>query len=762
MIADGARLVTLLGPPGVGKTRLALAVAEDVLEHFEHGAFFVRLAPIADPGQVAAAIAQALGLEITGPNAPERQVRAYLEEKHLLLVLDNFEHLVAAAPLVDDLLYHCPWLQVLVTSRQPLRVRGERRMTVRRLALPAETSGTGCLTAEDALRHSAVALFAERAEAVQHDFAVTDANAADVAVLCRRLDGLPLAIELVAARVKLLPPAELLLRLHGPWLLSTDGLRDVSERQRTLRGAIGWSYDLLSPVEQTLFTRLAVFVGGGTLEAAEMMCEDILSPAQVLDGITSLLDKNLLHPIPSANGGVRYAMLETLRDYGWEQLAVKQEDASLRSRHMRCFLRLVANAEQTTVDPGWIRVRHLLDYDLDNVRAAFAWARQCDAQAALLLAAALLEWHITQGPYSEGRRLIDDVFALPGASAHTIARVKALYKAGTLLIHDHDLGQAQATLDECRVLSQELQYDQGVADAMLGLGRLFHNYGRDRRDQDLACSYLEQALASYRLLGDAAGIAKSQVLLGQIYRDQGDFPRARRLFEDSLAAAQQAGFSWAWPMVPLCDMAIAEGDLDRAQTLAEDAIRILSRHKSTAMVAISLQNLGVIAVRQSNFPAARARLDQAQAIMARLDSTHSLLSIDLDLAELFQATGEVSRALEFYRRIYAAVEKGAPVWLGPFLLNLSTLAATLKLHPLAARLLSAIETASNVTGNRLSPDRRRDFIRLREETRAHLGAEHFEAAWSDGRQRPLEPLIEEALRSLETAVAVQVQVAAAP
>ena len=351
LLSDGARLVTLVGPPGVGKTRLALAVAEDVLEQFEHGAFFVRLGPVSDPALVASAIAQALGLEMSGPNPPALQLRAWLEEKHLLLVLDNFEQIVAAAPLVDDLLRRCPWLHVLVTSRQPLRVRGERQMTVRPLALPVAQPGASRLTGDDALRYAAVALFAERAEAVQPDFAVDDDNAAAVAELCRRLDGLPLAIELVAARVKLLPPAELLARLHGPWLLSADGLRDVSARQRTLRGAIGWSYDLLTPVEQTLFTRLAVFVGGCTLEAAEMMCEDVLSPAQVLDGIASLLDKSLLNREAGLYDEPRYAMLETMREYGLERLAANRDETAMATRHAHCFIRLLERSNEKTFTP---------------------------------------------------------------------------------------------------------------------------------------------------------------------------------------------------------------------------------------------------------------------------------------------------------------------------------------------------------------------------------------------------------------------------
>ena len=242
------------------------------------------------------------------------------------------------------------------------------------------------------LRYSAVALFAERAEAVQPDFAITDGNAAAVAELCRRLDGLPLAIELVAARIKLLPPAELLARLRGPWLLSADGLRDVSARQKTLRGAIGWSYDLLSPAEQTLFTRLAVFVGGCTLEAAEMMCEDTLSPAQLLDGIGSLLDKSLLHREPGLHGEPRYVMLETVREYALERLALSRQEGALRERHASCFLRLIEKAEQTGLDPGFIQVRRLIDDDIHNIRAALAWAMQHDVQAALLLTAPLLDW----------------------------------------------------------------------------------------------------------------------------------------------------------------------------------------------------------------------------------------------------------------------------------------------------------------------------------------------------------------------------------
>jgi predicted ATPase/DNA-binding XRE family transcriptional regulator len=757
LLSDGARLVTLVGPPGVGKTRLALAVAEDVLEQFEHGAFFVRLGPVSDPALVAAAIAQALGMEMSGPNPPALQLRAWLEEKHVLLALDNFEQIVAAAPLVDDLLRRCPWLHVLVTSRQPLRVRGERQMSVRPLALPVAQPGAGRLTGDDALRYAAVALFAERAEAVQPDFTVDDGNAAAVAEICRRLDGLPLAIELVAARVKLLPPAELLARLRGPWLLSTDGLRDVSERQRTLRGAIDWSYNLLTPLEQTLFTRLAVFVGGCTLEAAEMMCEDVLSPGQVLAGIASLLDKSLLHREVGVHGETRYIMLETVREYGLERAASSGKDAALRVRHLSCFLQLIERAEHSGPEIGFFQVRYLVDGEIHNVRAALAWAMENDVQAALVLAAVLLDWFGQRGPYAEGKQVLDEVFALPDASAHTIPRAKALCGAGILMLYCHEDGKAQAYEEECLVLSQELGYTRGEADALLGLGQVAV-FGW--QDQETASCYFERSLTSYRKIDDSGGASIALAFLAEIAGSQADFSRARSLSEESLAIAKQAGFQFAWPWSGLAEIAYAEGDLARARMLYERRLTIEQQRGCVGANLATLLDLAMVATRQGDFAAAHAFLDEVlpRAKQYGSDDDLDLCWCYLLLAILVQTEGDYHSAVRWYR----ASAPGIRYWKFDacvYGLGLTALAVALDKHELAAGLLGVVEAACEI-GSPLWPIERDDYNRLADAARVRLGTETFDSVWLEGRQRPFVEVVEEAVATLETVLGIRDDVTA--
>ncbi len=395
---DGVRLVTLTGPGGVGKTRLAIRVAEEVGSDVADGAAFMDLAPLADPGLVAPTVAAALGLREAGDRPVAERLAEALRNRHLLLVLDNFEHLLEAAPLVSRLLAACPGVTVLATSREPLRLSAERVVAVPPLALPDPA-----LLAEEMAGVDAVRLFVERAEAVKADFALTDEHAPAVAEVVRRLDGLPLAIELAAARVAHLPPSALLARLEHRLPLLTDGARDLPARQRTMRDAIAWSHDLLTEAEQTLFRRLAVFAGGFSLEAAEAIADPTGDLGlDVLDGIASLVAKSLLRPADGPGGDPRYRMLETVREFGLGRLQTRGEADRARRTHAAYFLGLAEQAEPEMYSPALRRWLDRLQAEYPNLRAALEYFDEAgDATSELRLGAALIEFWWQRGHLRE-------------------------------------------------------------------------------------------------------------------------------------------------------------------------------------------------------------------------------------------------------------------------------------------------------------------------------------------------------------------------
>jgi predicted ATPase/DNA-binding XRE family transcriptional regulator len=404
------RLLTLTGTGGVGKTRLALAVANEIQHDFANGVYFVSLAPLQDATLVLPTIARLLGLQESGTRSPLEQLKAALHRQHLLLVLDNFEHVLEAAPSLLELLAACPLLKLLVTSRAVLRVRGEREFVVQPLALPDPTS---LPQRESILRSEAVALFLERTREVIPDFELTNEDLPLITEICRRVDGLPLAIELAAARLKLLPLSALLERLEHRLVVLTGGPRDLPERQKTLRNTIAWSYELLSEEEQRLFRRLSVFVGGCTLQAVEALSEmlDGSKHTKALDEITSLLDKHLLYQVKQESSEPRLLLLETIRDYGLECLASCDELEQNRRAHVQYYLRFAEEAETHLFGEEQVRWFDRLEREQDNLRAALHWSLDRGGEVetvqrreiALRLAGALVRYWTARGSQSEGR-----------------------------------------------------------------------------------------------------------------------------------------------------------------------------------------------------------------------------------------------------------------------------------------------------------------------------------------------------------------------
>ena len=466
------RLLTLTGTAGVGKTRLALEVARELGGDFADGVHVVFLAPISDPALVMPTIAHTLGLTESASQSVLELLTSSQRDKHQLLLLDNFEHLVSEAPELTELLEACPELKILVTSREVLRLRAEHQFAVPPLALPDPRH----LSDEQSLTHvAAVNLFVQRAWAITSDFDVTTDNAATIAEICLRLDGLPLAIELAAARVKLLAPQALLERLDHRLQVLTGGARDLPLRQRTLRNTLAWSYSLLTKEEQRLFRLLSIFAGGCTLEAIEVVftiLDDVVDNA--LEGVASLLDKSLLQHMEQRQGEKRLMMLETLREYGLEALAESGELENVRQAHASYYLGLVEQAEPEWEDPKQVVWSERLEQEHDNVRAAMGWSLErgeasYDWELALRLAGALRRFWQVRGYVSEGRPFLEKVLA-GSIGIVSAAHVKALIAMGHVAVIQDDYEKVEAACQECLPLCKQLGDTWNTARTLYLLG----------------------------------------------------------------------------------------------------------------------------------------------------------------------------------------------------------------------------------------------------------------------------------------------------
>jgi predicted ATPase/serine/threonine protein kinase len=595
-------LVTLTGPGGIGKTRLALQVAGEIADQFPGGVCFVALSAIGVRSLIASTIAQTVGVRETGNTSPQENLMEYVGglSQPMLLVLDNFEHLVSGAPVVAQMLTAGPKLKVMVTSQAPLHVYGEHEFPVPPLALPDPKF---IPPLEELSRLPAIALFVERAQAVKHEFALTKGIAPAVAAICSRLDGLPLAIELAAARIKLLSPSAMLTRLESRLNLLTGGARDLPTRQQTLRNTVDWSYGLLNGAEQTLFRRLSVFTGGCTLEGVEAVCDtkgDL--GLDVLDGMASMVDKSLAQQVEQVDKETRFFMLSTIREYALERLAESDDESATRRAHAAYYLVLAEEgAEDIAAQPEWL---DRFEVEHDNFRLAIDYLIKAgDADWGLRLGTALFRFWETREHLTEGRDAIARLLSLEGAAARPKLRARLLFAGAVLTAAQRDYSSAFPLFEESLETCVKLNDNRGVAVALnaLAVNR------RDRGELAAASSLFERCISIWKDLGDPTNVARTLSNLASVMKLQGEYERASSLYEECLTMFRKVGdvAGAAWTLNYLGDVARGKADLVAARSLCEQSLSEFRQLCDGWGIASALSDLASLSCDQGNNAEAR-------------------------------------------------------------------------------------------------------------------------------------------------------------
>ena len=637
---EDIRLVTLTGPGGIGKTRLGLQVGAELSDRFADGVYFVSLAPISDPAFVVPTIAQALAVKEVADHALLDLLKGYLGKKQLLLLLDNFEQVVGAAVQVADLLATCPHLKVVVTSRAALHVRGEQEFAVPPLDVP----NLKRLPDPVALsQYEAVALFISRAQAVKPDIRVTNANAPAVAEICVRLDGLPLAIELAAARSKLFSPQALLARLGQRLAVLTTGARDVPARQQTLRNAIAWSYDLLAAEEQRLFWRLSLFAGGCTLEALESVSTALDGgTSELFDGVASLLDKSLLQQAEQEDGEPRLTMLETVREYGLEALRESGEAEASQRTHALYYLALAEEAEPHLKGAQQVLWWKRLEREQENLRAALSWLiGQEEGESAMRLSGALWWFWNIRGYWSEGERWLEAVLGLPQAQGRTARRAKVLLGAGVLSDRSGHPA-ARSRLEESLAIFRELADKRGLVEALDGLARSMFI-----QNDEIAIRRLEEeSVALAREVGDPWLLANALRTSGNIKSFRGDYESARLFLEESVTLLRvlhdQQGLSDT--LIELVRAMDYAGQVSQAAALAEESLVLARVLGNRPDLNRALFWVAQIQLYQGNTERAVALLEESLALARERGDKHQIGNVQLTLGSLALYRGELVSA----------------------------------------------------------------------------------------------------------------------
>jgi predicted ATPase/class 3 adenylate cyclase len=595
------RLLTLTGPGGTGKTRLALQLAAESLDDFPDGTWFVSLEAVTDPALVPSVIAATVGMAEVAGKTPLEALAAHLHERRCLLVLDNFEQVIDAGPAVSQLLREAPELKVIVTSRIVLRVYGEHELAVRPLEVPSLSGGT--VDAASLGASVAVRLFVERAQAARPGFELHAANAATVAEIVNRLDGLPLAIELAAARARILPVEAILARLDHRLALLTGGARDLPARQQTLRGAIDWSYEMLEPAERALFERFSVFAGGAFLAEAEEICAAPDLEQGVLDGLSSLADKSLVRAIIAGAEEPRFAMLATIREYGAERLAAAEPGGETRRRHAYVYGGLVDRCADLLTKAEGKMWQDRLEIDHDNLRAALDWADETgDAGLALRLLAGLWRFWQVRGHLHEARRRADQVLGMPGvADQPPLLRAKAYGASGSIRYWQGDFVAANEHYGLALEAARETGDKPALAEALYNYGFAATTWEPRNQDERFrhGLEWFEQALALYQELADNRGTAGALWGLALSAAAHNDLEAATTHGLAALEAYRLIGdpFGIGWSAHMLALYSAANGQLGEAAAYAGDALETFSQSRDISGMTLAAWDFGVIALR---------------------------------------------------------------------------------------------------------------------------------------------------------------------
>ena len=740
------RLLTLTGPGGCGKTRLALEVAGEVAAAYPDGVWLVELAALGDAALLTGTIAAALGVQ-----EQEQPVcatlRDFLRPREVLVLLDNCEHLVdACAALATDLLQGCPSLRILATSREALGITGETVWRVPGLAVPPMEAP---LRPASLLRFEAVQLLRARARAGRPDFALTEGNAAAVMQICQRLDGLPLAIELAAARLATLPADVVAARLDDRFGLLTGGSRTALPRQQTLRATMAWSYELLTATEQRLLRRLSVFTGGCDLEAATALCaEDGATDRDVLDLLDSLIRKSLVG-LEERDGAGRYRLLETVRQYGRERLEECGEADEAHDHHLNWYLALAEAAERELTGPDQATWLTRLTLEHDNLRAALGRARdRREGEHGVRLAAALWRFWYVHGSSSEGRHWLEGLLSLhesgAGAGAIAPARAMALYGASVLAAEQGDYRRAEALSAESLALYERLDDTMGRTRAL----NVRANVARYQGDHARAAALYEECLTMFRALGATPSVAVMLNNLGSMAIEQGAYRHAATLLAESLAIKRAAGDSRgiARALLNLGEVSRYQDDQDRARPLYEESM-LLSRELGDEIgVALALNNLGDVARAQGAYERAMALYTESLSVFQDAGDKHFSALARTNLGHAAHALGETGRAAALYREslaVYRGV--GDKVGMAGCLAGVAGVRAARGHARQAARLCAVVTALRDTIGAYAAPVDRAAHDRTVAATRAALSAEEWTDAWAAGRALSLEQAIAEAL-----------------